>query len=97
MRDSGNAPAAPKNRNFKGFDRRVRIRQRTVETARGAAQGGAAIFQARLLCLKNEAKRKPRFSLCGLRSGTGMCRLRSRGRKKSMDGLFQLFKAISCA
>ncbi|MBI5451272.1 MAG: hypothetical protein HY940_07935 [Gammaproteobacteria bacterium] len=40
-----------------------------------AAQGRAAIFQAEFICLKNGAKQKSHFLLCGL--------------KKGMDGLFQ--------
>ncbi|MCL4315921.1 MAG: hypothetical protein M1527_03520 [Gammaproteobacteria bacterium] len=40
-----------------------------------AAHGGAAIFQTRGMCLKNEAKQKSHFLLCEL--------------KKAMDGLFQ--------
>jgi hypothetical protein len=40
-----------------------------------AAHGCAAIFQARFMCLKNEAKQKTLFLLCVL--------------KKAMEGLFQ--------
>jgi hypothetical protein len=48
---------------------------RLLKNSLRAAQGCAVIFQTRGICLKNEAKRKPRVSFCGL--------------KKPMDGHFQ--------
>ena len=48
---------------------------RLLKNSLRVVHGCTAIFQARLMCLKNEAKQKPRFLLCEL--------------KKAKDGLFQ--------
>jgi len=55
---------------------------RLLKNSLRAAYGWAAIFQTRLMCLKNEAKRKSHFSLCGL--------------KKAMEGFFQHPASAPC-
>ena len=54
---------------------KMEVAGRLLKNSLRAAHGRADIFQARFMCLKNEAKQKPHFLICAL--------------KKAKDVLFQ--------